>query len=114
MPPGASKGAASASSLGSGATARAVISGAGLALIRLDKVEGHARGESQDQPRKPSAGAKIYGTFGLWCHERSQLQRIGNMSDPEEWLVCPSHQVHRGVPAQQQRGEAIQLGQRFT
>ena len=31
----------------------------GLALIRLDQVERHARGESQDQPGKAGAGAEV-------------------------------------------------------
>ena len=141
-PPGASSGAARARSFDSGATARAVTSGAGarpadfdagcmdadggsgdagslaqesgFALVRLDQIERTAGGEGQDQAREAGAGAQVDGAGWERLHQRNELERIGNVALPEEWLIPRGDEVDGSVPAEQERRELFERLQCFT
>ena len=80
----------------------------GLALIRFDQVERHSGGEGQDQARKACTGAEIDGAIRAREHQRGELQRIGDVAIPKQRLISRRHQVDRSVPAEQQRGEALE------
>ena len=113
VPPGASKGAASARSFAKGATARAVIRGAagsrtpsirsdgsergrrslgflpqegGLAFIGLDEIERHVGGDRQDQAGKSAAGTEVDCPFWPRRHERDQFSEFGEVPRPKETL----------------------------
>jgi hypothetical protein len=98
---------------GSGDAGR-LVQESGLALIRLDQIERNAGSKGQNQAGEAGSGAEVDSAVWGRLHQRDELERIGNVTVPEERPIPSGHKIDGSVPANKERYEAFEHLPCFT